>query len=54
MARQPKSVFIGVLSQFVVMPLLAYALAKGLQLPPEVTKKPVTFSFEKLQVFRLE
>src|SRR5690606_25072262 len=27
---------IGVLSQFIVMPLLAYALAKGLNLPPEI------------------
>ncbi len=34
--RQPKSVLIGVLSQFIVMPLLAYALAKGLNLPPEI------------------
>lgn len=34
--RQPKSVLIGVLSQFIVMPALAYALAKGLNLPPEI------------------
>lgn len=34
--KQPKGVFIGVLSQFFIMPLLAYGLAKGLNLPPEV------------------
>lgn len=34
--RQPKSVLIGVLSQFIVMPLLAYGLAKGLNLPAEI------------------
>lgn len=34
--RHPKGVVIGVLSQFVVMPLIAYALAKGLRLPPEI------------------
>ena len=35
-ARQPKAVAIGVLAQYLVMPGLAYVLAKGLQLPPEV------------------
>ncbi|WP_040037780.1 bile acid:sodium symporter family protein [Bacillus thermotolerans] len=35
-ARQPKSVLFGVLLQFLVMPLLAYVLAKLLQLPPEI------------------
>ncbi|MBB4826272.1 BASS family bile acid:Na+ symporter [Sporosarcina luteola] len=34
--RHPKSVVIGVLSQFIVMPLLAYGLAKGLNLPAEI------------------
>ncbi|API92440.1 putative sodium-dependent transporter YocS [Virgibacillus pantothenticus] len=34
--RQPKSVAIGVSSQFVLMPLIAYGLAKGLNLPPEI------------------
>ncbi|QUW21427.1 bile acid:sodium symporter family protein [Sporosarcina sp. Marseille-Q4063] len=34
--RQPKSVLIGVASQFIVMPLLAYALAKGFNLPAEI------------------
>ncbi|HZG70475.1 MAG TPA: bile acid:sodium symporter family protein [Chondromyces sp.] len=34
--KQPKGVLIGVLAQFIVMPLLAYALAKGLNLPPEI------------------
>lgn len=34
--RQPKSVLIGVLSQFIVMPLIAYGLAKGFNLPAEI------------------
>jgi hypothetical protein len=34
--RQPKSVLIGVASQFIVMPILAYALAKGFNLPAEI------------------
>lgn len=34
--KQPKSVLIGVLSQIIVMPLLAYALAKGLNLSAEI------------------
>lgn len=33
--KQPKGVLIGVLSQFLTMPLLAYGLAKGLNLSPE-------------------
>ncbi|WP_052123976.1 bile acid:sodium symporter family protein [Ureibacillus manganicus] len=34
--RYPKGVFIGVIAQFVVMPLLAFGLAKLFQLPPEL------------------
>ncbi|WP_100329948.1 bile acid:sodium symporter family protein [Bacillus xiapuensis] len=34
--KQPKGVVIGVLAQFIIMPLLAYGLAKGLSLPPEI------------------
>lgn len=34
--RRPKDVAIGVIGQFIIMPLLAFALAKGLQLPPEI------------------
>ncbi len=34
--RHPKSVFIGVLAQYLIMPLLAFALAYGLGLSPEV------------------
>lgn len=35
-ARHPKAVFIGVVAQFVIMPLTAYALVKILNLPAEV------------------
>lgn len=34
--QYPKGVIIGVISQFVVMPLLAFALAKIFNLPPEI------------------
>ncbi len=34
--RHPLKVLAGVAAQFIVMPLLAYALAKGLQLQPEI------------------
>ncbi|AOV06258.1 bile acid:sodium symporter family protein [Sporosarcina ureilytica] len=34
--KQPKKVFIGVLGQFTIMPLIAFLLAVGLRLPPEV------------------
>ncbi len=34
--KQPKSVLIGVALQFTVMPLLAYGLAKGMRLSPEI------------------
>ncbi|MBO8164965.1 MAG: bile acid:sodium symporter family protein [Brevibacillus sp.] len=34
--RRPKDVAIGVLAQFVIMPLIGFALAVGLDLPPEV------------------
>ena len=34
--RYPKGVIIGVVSQFVVMPLIAFALAKIFNLPPEI------------------
>ncbi|WP_078409133.1 bile acid:sodium symporter family protein [Priestia abyssalis] len=34
--KRPKDVMIGVVGQFLIMPLLAFALAKGLQLPPEI------------------
>ncbi|MEW9502636.1 bile acid:sodium symporter family protein [Jeotgalibacillus marinus] len=35
-ARQPKSVFIGVAAQYTIMPLLAFGLATLFQLPPEL------------------
>lgn len=34
--QHPKGVLIGVVSQFVVMPLLAFVLAKAFALPPEI------------------
>ncbi len=34
--RRPRDVAVGVVGQFVIMPGLAWALAKGMQLPPEV------------------
>ncbi len=34
--KYPKGVIIGIVSQFVVMPLLAFALAKIFNLPPEI------------------
>ena len=34
--RYPKGVIIGIVSQFVIMPLLAFALAKIFNLPPEI------------------
>jgi len=34
--KRPLDVLIGVLGQFIIMPALAWLLAKGLQLPPEV------------------
>lgn len=34
--KQPKKVAIGVMAQFVIMPVLAFGLAVGLQLSPEV------------------
>lgn len=34
--QHPKGVLIGVVSQFVIMPLLAFALAKAFALPPEI------------------
>lgn len=34
--RRPKDVLLGVLAQFVIMPLVAYGLAIALRLPPEV------------------
>ncbi|MEZ2657718.1 bile acid:sodium symporter family protein [Aneurinibacillus aneurinilyticus] len=34
--RRPKDVLIGVIGQFLIMPLLAFGLAKGLNLPPEI------------------
>ena len=34
--KQPVSVIAGVVLQFTVMPLIAYVLAKGLALPPEI------------------
>lgn len=36
LARKPKSVFIGLLMQFTIMPLLAYLLVIIFQLPPEI------------------
>ncbi|PJG84738.1 bile acid:sodium symporter family protein [Conservatibacter flavescens] len=35
-AKHPKAVFIGVAGQFIIMPAIAYALAKGFNLPPEL------------------
>ncbi len=35
-ARHPIAVVVGVVAQFVIMPLVAYCLAKGFQLPPEI------------------
>ena len=35
-ARHPIAVIVGVVAQFVIMPLVAYCLAKGFQLPPEI------------------
>ncbi|PLR76307.1 sodium transporter [Bacillus sp. V3-13] len=34
--KRPKDVLIGVFGQFLIMPLLAFVLAKALQLPPEI------------------
>ncbi|TCK01608.1 BASS family bile acid:Na+ symporter [Volucribacter psittacicida] len=34
--KHPKAVFIGVAGQFIIMPALAYALAKGFNLPAEL------------------
>lgn len=34
--KRPKDVAIGVIGQFIIMPGLAFLLAKGLQLPPEI------------------
>ena len=34
--KRPREVFIGLLAQFTIMPLLAYVLAKIFQLPPEL------------------
>lgn len=34
--RNPKAVIIGVIAQFVVMPVIAFLLAKAFQLPPEL------------------
>ncbi|UFJ41674.1 bile acid:sodium symporter family protein [Brevibacillus humidisoli] len=34
--KRPKEVLLGVLAQFVIMPLLGFGLAVGLRLPPEV------------------
>jgi BASS family bile acid:Na+ symporter len=34
--KRPKDVAIGVVGQFLIMPVLAFLLAKGLQLPPEI------------------
>ena len=36
LARHPKAVLAGVAAQFIIMPLVAYALATLLQLPPEI------------------
>ncbi|UOO83141.1 bile acid:sodium symporter family protein [Uruburuella testudinis] len=36
LGRHPKAVIIGVAAQFVIMPLVAYALAVGLNLPAEI------------------
>ena len=34
--QRPRDVFIGALAQFTIMPLLAFILAKGFNLPPEL------------------
>ncbi|MBI5975839.1 bile acid:sodium symporter family protein [Staphylococcus canis] len=34
--KQPKPVLIGVVLQYTIMPLLAYSIAKGFQLPPDI------------------
>ncbi|MGV3244659.1 bile acid:sodium symporter family protein [Staphylococcus sp. 11261D007BR] len=34
--KQPKPVVIGVVLQYTIMPLLAFGIAKGFQLPPEI------------------
>lgn len=36
LGRHPKAVLVGVTAQFVIMPLTAYALAVGFNLPPEI------------------
>ena len=36
LGEHPKAVFIGVAAQFIIMPLSAYALAVGFNLPPEI------------------
>ncbi len=36
LGRHPKAVLVGVVAQFVIMPLTAYALAVGFNLPPEI------------------
>lgn len=36
LGRHPKAVLVGVAAQFVIMPLAAYALAAGFNLPPEI------------------
>ncbi|MBF0803526.1 MULTISPECIES: bile acid:sodium symporter family protein [unclassified Neisseria] len=36
LGRHPKAVLVGVAAQFVIMPLTAYALAAGFNLPPEI------------------
>ncbi|MDO4641477.1 MAG: bile acid:sodium symporter family protein [Neisseria sp.] len=36
LGRHPKAVLVGVVAQFAIMPLTAYALAVGLKLPPEI------------------
>lgn len=36
LGRHPKAVLVGVAAQFVIMPLTAYALAVGFNLPPEI------------------
>ncbi len=35
-ARMPKAVIVGTAAQFTIMPLVGFALAKGLPLPPEI------------------
>lgn len=34
--KRPKDVFIGIIAQFTIMPLLAYLLAHGFNLPPDI------------------